>query len=87
MASPTSEVAEPITMAMEESTSKEEPGNFGHVVYFFCLFIPRLLFHTGADCEHFRFSSAEAETKADTADLDDWEAMASDEERGNDAHN
>ncbi|MCI4393775.1 hypothetical protein PGIGA_G00161290 [Pangasianodon gigas] len=48
VASPTSEVAEPIAMAMDVDASKEEP---------------------------------EAETKADSADLDDWEAMASDEER------
>lgn len=29
---------------------------------------------------------AEAETKSDGADLDDWEAMASDEERGKMMH-
>lgn len=40
------------------------------------------MFHTRAGCERFLFNSAEADTKADTADLDDWEAMASDEERG-----
>ncbi|KAI5618415.1 eukaryotic translation initiation factor 5B isoform X1 [Silurus asotus] len=49
VASPTSEVPEPIVMEIDVNASKAEP--------------------------------AETEANADSADLDDWEAMASDEER------
>lgn len=33
LASPTSEVAEPLAMAMEEKEEKDEPGHFAHMVF------------------------------------------------------
>lgn len=86
MASPTSEMSEPIAMTMDVSASKTEPGNFAHLFYFACFLLLLLLlfsvFHTRPSCDCFLVIFAEAEPKADSADLDDWEAMASDEERG-----
>lgn len=87
MASPTSEVAEPIATVMEANASTEEPGNCAHVPFLVAVHSRAdacsiSIFPTRPGCERFLFVSAEAETKAESADLDDWEAMASDEERG-----
>lgn len=92
MASPTSEVAEPIAMMMDVNTCKKEPGHFAQLAFLVAVCSQAdactiSLLHTMTGCELFLFLFAEAETKADSADLDDWEAMASDEERGKTSDN
>lgn len=87
LASPTSEMPEPICADMEVDAHTEETGrsflilksrrkdciSFGVFNFFWC----ELLHHRSASL----FSTVKDE-KPETADLDDWEAMASDEEKG-----